>query len=163
MDTSARFLEPASSASRFLTGKIAHPAILAFLLPPGKTLSQVYYRWLISSARSYSFVAWLSRSNIQRARSQNQFILWGRARPFHSGPEKDIYMTGKTVVGIFLIVVGFVALVYQGFTYTTQKKVLDLGPIQATTEEHHTVPLPPILGVLALVGGVVVLASGRRG
>jgi len=72
-------------------------------------------------------------------------------------------MSGKTILGIALIIIGVVALAYQGLTYTTQKKVIDLGPIQATKEEHHTIPLPPILGVLALVGGVVVIASDRRG
>lgn len=66
-------------------------------------------------------------------------------------------------IGIVLLVIGVLSLAYQGFTYTTQKKVVDLGPIQATKEEHHTVPLPPILGVLALIGGVVVLVSDRRG
>ena len=65
-------------------------------------------------------------------------------------------------LGIILLVVGALALAYQGFTYTTQKKVLDVGPIQATKEEHHTVPIPPILGALALIGGVVVLISDRR-
>jgi uncharacterized membrane protein HdeD (DUF308 family) len=65
-------------------------------------------------------------------------------------------------LGIILLVVGVLALAYQGFTYTTQKKVLDVGPIQATREEHHTVPIPPILGALALIGGVVVLISDRR-
>ena len=66
------------------------------------------------------------------------------------------------LLGIVLIVLGIVALAYQGITYTTHKKVLDIGPIQATKEEHNTIPIPPILGVLALVGGVVILASGRR-
>lgn len=65
-------------------------------------------------------------------------------------------------LGIALIVLGIFALIYQGFSYTTQKKVLDVGPIQATKEEHHNVPLPPILGALALIGGVVILVSGRR-
>lgn len=65
-------------------------------------------------------------------------------------------------LGIILLLVGILALAYQGFTYTTQKKVLDVGPIQATKEEHHTVPIPPILGALALIGGVVVLISDRR-
>ncbi len=65
-------------------------------------------------------------------------------------------------LGIILLVVGVLALAYQGFTYTTQKKVLDVGPIQATKEERHTVPIPPILGALALIGGVVVLISDRR-
>jgi drug/metabolite transporter (DMT)-like permease len=66
-------------------------------------------------------------------------------------------------LGVILIVLGVLALVYQGFSYTTQKKVLDMGPIQATRQEHHTVPLPPILGALALIGGVVILVSDRKG
>jgi drug/metabolite transporter (DMT)-like permease len=66
-------------------------------------------------------------------------------------------------LGLILIVLGVVALVYQGFTYTTHKKVLDVGPIQATKEEHHSVPLPPVLGALALIGGVVILVSDRKG
>jgi hypothetical protein len=65
-------------------------------------------------------------------------------------------------LGIILLVIGVLSLAYQGFTYTTHKKVLDVGPIQATKEEHHTVPIPPILGALALIGGVVVLVSDRR-
>jgi uncharacterized membrane protein HdeD (DUF308 family) len=67
------------------------------------------------------------------------------------------------VLGIVLLVVGALALTYQGFTYTTHKRVLDVGPIKATKEERHTVPIPPVLGVLALIGGVVVLVSDRRG
>ena len=66
-------------------------------------------------------------------------------------------------LGVILVVLGVLALVYQGFSYTTQKKVLDVGPIQATKEEHHSVPLPPILGALALIGGVVILVSDRKG
>jgi hypothetical protein len=66
-------------------------------------------------------------------------------------------------LGLILVVLGVIALIYQGFTYTTHKKVLDVGPIQATKEEHHSVPLPPILGALALIGGVVILVSDRKG
>ena len=66
-------------------------------------------------------------------------------------------------LGLILIVLGVLALMYQGFTYPTHKKVLDVGPIQATKEEHHSVPMPPILGALALVGGVVILVSDRKG
>jgi hypothetical protein len=65
-------------------------------------------------------------------------------------------------LGVILVVLGVLALVYQGFTYTTQKKVLDVGPIQATKQERHTVPLPPILGALALIGGVIILVSDRK-
>jgi hypothetical protein len=65
-------------------------------------------------------------------------------------------------LGIILLVFGMLALAYQGFTYTTHKKVLDLGPIQATKEERHVVPIPPILGALALISGVVVLVADHR-
>jgi len=66
------------------------------------------------------------------------------------------------IAGIILVVIGVLALAYQGITYTTHKKVLDIGPIQATKEEHKTIPIPPIIGTLALIGGVVILATGRR-
>jgi hypothetical protein len=72
-------------------------------------------------------------------------------------------MSGRTLLRIVLVIIGLVALAYQGLTYTTQKKVIDIGPIQARREEHHTIPLPPILGALALVGGIVVIVSDRRG
>ena len=72
-------------------------------------------------------------------------------------------MGGKTILGIALVILGLVALAYQGLTYTTQKKVIDIGPIQATKEEHHTIPLPPILGAIALIGGIFVIVSDRRG
>ena len=72
-------------------------------------------------------------------------------------------MGGKTILGIALVILGLVALAYQGLTYTTQKKVIDIGPIQATKEEHHTIPLAPILGAIALIGGIVVIVSDRRG
>lgn len=72
-------------------------------------------------------------------------------------------MSGRTFLGIALVIIGLVALAYQGLTYTTQKKVIDMGPIQATKEAHHTIPLPPILGGLALVCGIVVIVYDRRG
>ncbi|HEY8714585.1 MAG TPA: hypothetical protein VIM00_04350 [Candidatus Acidoferrum sp.] len=71
-------------------------------------------------------------------------------------------MNGKMLLGVALIAIGVIALVYQGFGYTTRKKVLDMGPIQATKEEHHSIPLPPIIGVIALISGVAVLATGRK-
>jgi uncharacterized membrane protein HdeD (DUF308 family) len=72
-------------------------------------------------------------------------------------------LSGKTIFGVVLIVIGILALTYQGLTYTTQKKVIDIGPIQATKEEHHTIPLPPVLGAIALVGGIAVIALERSG
>jgi hypothetical protein len=70
----------------------------------------------------------------------------------------------KTVpmIGLILVILGVLALAYQGITYTTHKKVLDIGPIQATETEHKTIPLPPIVGGIALVGGIVLLVSGSK-
>jgi uncharacterized membrane protein YidH (DUF202 family) len=65
-------------------------------------------------------------------------------------------------LGIVLIVLGILALAYGGFTYTREKKVVDLGPIQASRKETSTVPLPPILGVVAILGGGVLLFTGKR-
>ena len=70
-------------------------------------------------------------------------------------------MSGRTIIGVALLILGIIALAYQGFTYTVPKKAVDLGPIQVTRQERHTVPLPPILGALALIGGIAVLVSGR--
>jgi uncharacterized membrane protein len=65
-------------------------------------------------------------------------------------------------VGILLIALGGLALAYQGFTYTHQEKVLDLGPIHATAEKQEHVSIPPILGGLALVGGIALLVVGGK-
>jgi len=71
-------------------------------------------------------------------------------------------MKTTTVFAIILIAVGIIALAYQGFTYTTREKVVDIGPLQVTTEKTKTLPLPPIVGVVALIGGVVLLATSRK-
>ncbi len=71
-------------------------------------------------------------------------------------------MSGKTLLGVALIVLGILALAYQGFSYTMPKKAVDVGPIHVTKDEHHTVPLPPILGAMALIGGIAVLVVGGR-
>ncbi|HEX9749409.1 MAG TPA: DUF3185 domain-containing protein [Methylomirabilota bacterium] len=70
--------------------------------------------------------------------------------------------SGVLIVAIVLIAIGVVSLAYQGITYTTREKILDLGPIKATAEKEKTIPLPPILGGLALAGGVVLLVVGAR-
>jgi uncharacterized membrane protein len=67
-----------------------------------------------------------------------------------------------TIIGLALIILGVVALAYQGITYTTQEKVIDLGPLKATVEKKETIPLPPLLGGLALAGGIVLLIVGAR-
>jgi hypothetical protein len=66
------------------------------------------------------------------------------------------------LIGVVLIVLGVIALAYQGITYTTQEKILEVGPLKATAEKKHTVPLPPILGGLALAAGVVLLVVASR-
>jgi hypothetical protein len=71
-------------------------------------------------------------------------------------------MRGGTVLGIVLIVLGALALAYQGITYTTHKKVLDVGPIHATKDEHKTIPLPPIVGGAALIAGLVLILTDAR-
>lgn len=65
-------------------------------------------------------------------------------------------------VGILLIVLGGLALAYQGFNYTRQEKVLDVGPIRATAEKQERVSIPPLLGGLVLVGGIALLVVGAR-
>jgi len=68
----------------------------------------------------------------------------------------------KTIswVGILLIVLGALVLAYQGINYTREKKVLDVGSVHLTTETHERIPLPPILGGLAVTGGIVLLIIG---
>jgi len=71
-------------------------------------------------------------------------------------------MKSITLLGIVLAVLGLLALVYQGFSYTRQEKVLDVGPIHATRDDTERIPLPPIVGGLALAGGVALLIVGAR-
>jgi hypothetical protein len=71
-------------------------------------------------------------------------------------------MKTSTVFAIILIAVGVMALAYQGFTYTTRENVIDLGPVHVTAERTRTLPLPPIVGMIAAVSGFVLLVVGRR-
>jgi len=71
-------------------------------------------------------------------------------------------MKPAMMFGILLIVLGGLVLAYQGFNYTHQEKVIDIGPIHATAEEQKHVSIPPILGALALVGGIVMVVVGAR-
>jgi len=70
-------------------------------------------------------------------------------------------MKAITLIGIVLVVLGALALAYQGITFTRTEKVLDLGPIHATQETQDRIPVPPILGGVALIGGVALLVVGR--
>jgi hypothetical protein len=67
-----------------------------------------------------------------------------------------------TLIGIVLVVLGALALAYQGISYTRQEKVLDIGPIHATAEKQERIPLPPVIGGLALAAGVVLLVVGAK-
>jgi uncharacterized membrane protein YidH (DUF202 family) len=71
-------------------------------------------------------------------------------------------MKKYTLIGIILITVGIIALAYQGITYTTRKKAVDLGPIQVTTERTRIIPLPPIVGAIAIIGGAGLLVVGNK-
>ena len=66
------------------------------------------------------------------------------------------------IVAIVLIVLGAISLAYGGISYTTREKVLDIGPIEATAERHKTVPLPPVLGGIAVVAGIALLFVGSK-
>lgn len=71
-------------------------------------------------------------------------------------------MNLRYIVGAVLVVIGLVSLLMGGFRWTQQKTVVDIGPLKATTEEHKTVPIPPVVGALALVGGVILLVVPAR-
>jgi hypothetical protein len=71
-------------------------------------------------------------------------------------------MKTYTLIGIILIVLGIAALAYQGITYTTRENVIDIGPIHMTADKTRTLPLSPIVGALALVGGIVLLVMGSK-
>jgi hypothetical protein len=65
-------------------------------------------------------------------------------------------------LGMILTVLGVVGLAWGGFAYTTREKVVDIGPIHATRDETHNVPLPPIAGAVLLVGGIVLLVAHKK-
>jgi uncharacterized membrane protein YidH (DUF202 family) len=77
---------------------------------------------------------------------------------------EDLSVTVRNLIGIALVVIGLVSLLFGGFRWTQQKTVIDVGPVKATTEEHKSLPIPPVVGALALVGGIVVLVvpTNRR-
>jgi uncharacterized membrane protein len=71
-------------------------------------------------------------------------------------------MKAATIIGIALIILGIVALAYRGITYTQREKIVDIGPLQATADREKTIPLPPILGGLSLVGGILLVIFGSK-
>jgi hypothetical protein len=92
-------------------------------------------------------------------------VLEGAGFPSRREARRDAgtkHMKSITVLGILLVVLGVLALVYQGFSYTRQEKVIDIGPIHATADKQEHVPLPPIVGGLALVSGAILLMIGAK-
>jgi drug/metabolite transporter (DMT)-like permease len=86
---------------------------------------------------------------------------FGLKDALHSSGELFRRSMNKTL-GVILIVLGLVGLAWGGFTYTTREKVVDVGPIHASRDKTHTVPLPPIVGAVALVAGVILVAAGKN-
>ena len=66
------------------------------------------------------------------------------------------------IVGIILIAIGIIALAYGGFSYTKREKIIDAGPLQVSADREKTVPFPPILGGLCLVGGIILVIVGNK-
>lgn len=66
------------------------------------------------------------------------------------------------VIAVLLIVLGLVALAYGGITMTTRDKIVDLGPVEVTQEEQHRLPLPPIMGGVAVAAGIILLVAGAK-
>ena len=71
-------------------------------------------------------------------------------------------MTPRRIVGLVLVIIGLVSLLWGGFSWTREKTIVDIGPIQARSQERETIPLPPIVGGLALVAGAILLVVRER-
>ena len=71
-------------------------------------------------------------------------------------------MKSSTVIGLILIVVGVASFAYQGISYTTRENVVDVGPIHMTADKTKTIPLTPVVGAIAIVGGIVLLVMGNK-
>jgi uncharacterized membrane protein HdeD (DUF308 family) len=71
-------------------------------------------------------------------------------------------MKPAVIVGVILIVLGGVALVLGGISYTTHETVLEVGPLKAQAEKKNNIPLPPVFGAIALIGGIVLVVAGTR-
>ena len=71
-------------------------------------------------------------------------------------------MKANTILAIILIALGVLAFAYQGITYTTSEKVVDIGPLEISADKTRTLPLPPIVGAFALAGGIVLLVVSRK-
>jgi len=80
----------------------------------------------------------------------------------HSNVSYKTYLMNRSI-GIILIMIGAAMLIWTGFTYTKREKIVDAGPIQISADKEKQVNWPPYLGGILLVGGIVVLASSKKG
>ena len=80
----------------------------------------------------------------------------------HPGVAAPLSIHGMKIAAVVLIVLGVISLAYGGISYTREKKVVDLGPLQASTKTRETIPLPPVLGAAAIAGGIVLLVVSSR-
>jgi hypothetical protein len=71
-------------------------------------------------------------------------------------------MKSTVILGVLLVLFGIFGWIYHGFSYTKREKIADIGPVHATRDVHETVPISPIVGSIAIVGGIVLIVSGRR-
>ncbi len=71
-------------------------------------------------------------------------------------------MKSSVVIGLLLIIIGVASFAYQGITYTSRENVVDIGPIHMTADKEKTIPLTPIVGAIAIVGGIVLVVMGSK-
>jgi uncharacterized membrane protein HdeD (DUF308 family) len=71
-------------------------------------------------------------------------------------------MKPLAIAGVLLVVLGLAALAYQGVSYTSRETIIDIGPVRATADRERTLPLPPVVGILAVAGGVALLVASAR-
>jgi hypothetical protein len=109
----------------------------------------------------YLLLSWCW-STLLRLRDAELCSLQEFINPYRGTIERRSKMKTPMLIGIILIVIGIIALAYQGITYTTREKVVDIGPIQMSADKTKTIPLPPILGGIALVGGIVLVVAGSK-
>src|SRR6266542_1338792 len=112
-----------------------------------------------------SYQVRIARRSLPRWNVLIPFLAWQRpprACALHRMRMGETGMRLVTIVAIALIVLGVISLAYEGITYTKREEVVEIGPFTATKETRKTIPLPPVLGGVAVIGGVVLLALGAR-
>jgi hypothetical protein len=119
-------------------------------------ISAYFHDPLWSLDRGWSIGTVLAKIAMKRTRCQPRHVTGARIAPLSK-------MNSNKVFALILIAFGVAALAFQGIRYTSKEKIVDLGPIQVTAEKTRSIPLPPIVGGLALAGGIAMLVmSGRK-